>query len=226
MQNDSYWQKVGELLRGATETAEQLAIAERSYQSLLEALNRINFIQLAKETDKPPSDRHTEQTVSAYQELNTQAIKLASEIEKHRLIIEKLTADVQKLQEPIGEIESIKRQIQVLSYSQGLSLKKDPPPDSNAIKPGDVIVSGDRPVTSKLLGAFNTMSLPPVKYKIVNYLRVKKEVFYPAEVARELDLHVSYVARIFRDLESDGFLVSIDTNGYRGRKLYKVVEPL
>ncbi|HAX79963.1 MAG TPA: hypothetical protein DCY88_30040 [Cyanobacteria bacterium UBA11372] len=135
MDKSTHWQKVGELLRGATEAAEQLAIAERNYQSLLEALNRINFIQPAKETDKPPSDRHTEQTVSDRQELLMQVEKLSQELEKNKLTTEGLATDVQKLREPIGEIESIKRQVQALSYSLGILLEEKSQPNKASAAP-------------------------------------------------------------------------------------------
>ena len=226
MDDVSYWQKVGELLRGATEAAKQLEIARDNYRLAIEALNQVNLIQPPKEAGKPPLDRHTKQAASNPQDISMEVIRLTWESEKYRLAIEKLTTDVQKLQEPIGEIESIKRQMQALCYSQGLLLKNDPTPDSKGIKPPDTAAPSGHPAVSKLLEAFNTMSLPPVKYKIVNYLRAKKEVFYPSQIARELSLCSTYVNKVLQDLESQGLVRSIDTKGYRGRKLYRVTEPL
>ena len=77
---------------------------------------------------------------------------------------------------------------------------------------------------SEALDDYGFNQLPPVKQKILDHIARKRELFYPAEVARELNLCSTYVSKVLQDLEKAGWLKSVDSNGYRGRKLYKVVK--
>ena len=68
--------------------------------------------------------------------------------------------------------------------------------------------------------------LSPVKRKVVNHVSAKKELFYPAQIARELELCSSYVSKVFKELEDGRWIKSVDNKGYRGRKLYQVTIPV
>lgn len=73
---------------------------------------------------------------------------------------------------------------------------------------------------------FTTGQRGGVAERIASHVQSKMEAFYPAQVARELDIPESYVAKILRDLAAKGVLRTLDNNGYRGRKHYMVNRPL
>jgi hypothetical protein len=204
----------------------QLEEAAQGYNKLVEELIRAILLNTKSSFESPGKDSTTQD------EFKTQVEKLLKEAVEFRLIFEGHAVDIRKLQERDSQIENIERQVLALSHLLGLYFEKG----------GDEGLKQDSPSSSQEgesclemeLKRLNHDTKEPlmretsegkIKRRLLNHLVTKKRLVYPAQIARELNIPSAiYVARVFRQLEEEWHVRAVDTHGYRGRKLYEVLE--
>ena len=186
--------------------------AQREYRHSLKELEKFNAI-----ASKTAIDQQVEERLD----------DLLRQVADIRLMTDGLSTAIAKQECQSNRISDLEREIKALSYALGILLKDSDSTtgDSTDDPPSAQLNKGSISLLEALAFESSKSGRPPlssVKQQIVNHVSAKKELFYPAQIARELGLCSSYVSKVLQELEDGRCIKSVDNKGYRGRKLYQV----